>query len=395
MKRGLAALLVCLLALTAGSAMADKTGYTLPAIDMCTLQNNPDRTPTVYEDAALHDAIPGQSPVTGLPWTGDYLPMLVQIGNEVGTVKVNGHNVKTAGVGKYAPWGLQYADIVYEQMLVPTGTTRLTALFSDCFAQDQPSAGVGPVRSCRNGPLLLRAQWQAGLVYRGGFAGFCWEQLLQTANTLTPGTLIDTHRNAYRSMTQLVRGKKAPYNLSVDLIQMREGLRGVLTSTPHPFLFKDEPNSGGTYAPARAIHLDWGYTGSISHFLYDENEHAYQRYSGPGMKASRWALFAAFALPDDTAEESKTPLLFANLIVQRMTYEREADSKVRLNLQTVGHGNADIFIDGLYIPGYWVCAAADAPTVFYDDRGQELRLNRGKTFIAQFPIEALCTYTAE
>ena len=130
MKRGLTALLVCLLALTAGSAMADKTGYTLPAIDMCTLQNNPDRTPTVHEDAALHDAIPGQSPVTGLPWTGDYLPMLVQIGNEVGTVKVNGHNVKTAGVGKYAPWGLQYADIVYVCDFSSSSLIRSNFLFT-------------------------------------------------------------------------------------------------------------------------------------------------------------------------------------------------------------------------------------------------------------------------
>lgn len=395
MKRGLAILLAGLLVCGGGSALALKEGYTLSTLSMSVLQSSPDRTPATQAETVIHDAIPGQSPVTGLPWTGDYLPMLVQIDNSVGTIKVNGHNVKTAGVGKYAPWGIQYADIIYEEMLVSTGATRFAALFNDCFAQGQPSAGVGPVRSCRNGPLMLRAQWQAGLVYRGGFAGFQWEQLQQIANAVAPGTLIDTHRNKYHSMTQLVRGKRVPYNLSVDLIQMRETLRGVLTSTPHPFLFKDEPYSGGTYAPAHTIHLDWGDQSNISHFLYDESTNAYLRYSGPGTKASRWALFAAFTLPVDTSENSKAPLPFANLIVQRMTYEQEDGSKIRLNLQTVGHGNADIFIDGLYIPGYWVCTAADAPTVFYDDRGEELRLNRGKTFIAQFPNEALCTYTVE
>ena len=58
MKRVLAVWLVCLLALTASSAMADKQGYTLPDIDMCTLQNRLDRTPAVREDAATTASAP-------------------------------------------------------------------------------------------------------------------------------------------------------------------------------------------------------------------------------------------------------------------------------------------------------------------------------------------------
>ena len=36
-----------------------------------------------------------------------------------------------------------------------------------------------------------------------------------------------------------------------------------------------------------------------------------------------------------------------------------------------------------------------SPTVFFDDKGNELQLNRGKTFIAHFPAERLLTYTAK
>jgi len=395
MKRGLAGLMAGLLMLLAGSGMAEKTEYTFTVKGGTVLQNDADRAMTPGEAAAAREAVPGESPVTGLPWTGAYLPMLVQIDNSMATVKINGRNVKTSGVGKYAPWGLQYADVIYEEMMSATGSTRFTALFSDCFAQGQPAEGVGPVRSCRNGPLMLRAQWQAGLVFQGGFAGFQWSQLLGIANVVAPEALIDTRSGNTAGMRRRIAGKKSPANLSVDLVQMREGLMGKVTSTPHPFLFKDERTAGGAYAAAAAIHLDWGNEASIAHFLYDESENAYRRYCGPGTKPAKWALFAAFTVPEDKDEADQTPLGFANVIVQRVTYTREDNSKVRLNLQTVGTGNADIFIDGVYIPGYWVCAAPDAPTVFYDDQGAELRLNRGKTYIAQFPGEALCVFEAE
>ena len=32
---------------------------------------------------------------------------------------------------------------------------------------------------------------------------------------------------------------------------------------------------------------------------------------------------------------------------------------------------------------------------FLDDKGEEIILTRGKTYIAQMPVEALCTYTEE
>ena len=64
-------------------------------------------------------------------------------------------------------------------------------------------------------------------------------------------------------------------------------------------------------------------------------------------------------------------------------------------MQAIGQGNADIFIDGKYIPGYWVRSDLDSHTVYYDDQGNELQCNRGKTFIALLPNEARCTFTAD
>ena len=76
-----------------------------------------------------------------------------------------------------------------------------------------------------------------------------------------------------------------------------------------------------------------------------------------------------------------------------MPYEYTNNSKIMPVMQSVGKGNADIFIGGRYIPGYWVRESIDGPTVFYDDQGKELQFTRGKTYIANMPPEALCTFT--
>ena len=62
-------------------------------------------------------------------------------------------------------------------------------------------------------------------------------------------------------------------------------------------------------------------------------------------------------------------------------------------MQSVGQGNADIFIGGRYIPGYWVRESIESPTIFLDDKGNEIQLTPGKTFIAHFPPESLLTYS--
>lgn len=89
---------------------------------------------------------------------------------------------------------------------------------------------------------------------------------------------------------------------------------------------------------------------------------------------------------------------FSNVIVQRVPYEFANGSYDMPQMQsaftdgTVAKGNADIFIGGRYIPGYWVRESVSSPTVYFDNKGNEIQLTRGKTFIADFPPEALLTY---
>ena len=402
MKKLLLALMIAALLCPAAAAEAkSKADYTLPTKGRTVLQNIPDRDIAVQAAAEARDTVAGESPVTGLPWEGTYLPMLAQIGNLTDTVKVNGRDVKASGIGKNTPWGLQYADIVYEEMATDSGSTRFTALFSDCFAQGQPADGIGPLRSCRIGALYLREEWQSGLVYGGGFAGtFGWRdqttaQFLSDHKLLEQGVLFNTLTAKYHRLGYRVKSVKAPNNFNIDLIALRNLIPDTYVSTPHPFLFSDGGYYADGYEAAGTVNLDWGYKYNISHFVYDEAANAYVRYCGAGMNADKWAPFTAFASAQDRSEENRQQLSFANVIIQRVSYEYEGGSGARLNTESVGRGNADIFIDGVYIPGYWVRASLSEPTVFYDDQGNELRLNRGKTFIAHFPAERLCTFGDE
>ena len=173
MKRILSMLLIAVLALTAVPALAANdagTNYTLSTEGVVVLQDIADRNITPAAGALdVNPVIEGRSPTTGMPVSGDslYMPMLVQISNPEGSVKVDGKNVTAAGIGQRAPWGGQYADIVYEGILYRSGQTRITFLFNDSFAEGLPLS-VGPVRSARIGHVLLREEWQGGIVYAGG-----------------------------------------------------------------------------------------------------------------------------------------------------------------------------------------------------------------------------------
>ena len=100
-----------------------------------------------------------------------------------------------------------------------------------------------------------------------------------------------------------------------------------------------------------------------------------------------------FAEAEDRSEENQEQMSFSNVIIQRVGYEYTNNSKIMPVMQSVGKGNADIFIGGRYIPGYWVRESIESPTIFLDDKGNEIQLTPGKTFIAHFPPESLLTYS--
>ncbi len=361
--------------------------YTIP-LDGTVLQNTPDRDITPKTPPVRNPIIAGESPTTGLSWIGFYLPMLAQHSNGVGSVKVNGKTVKAAGVGPRAPWGGQYADIVYEGILYRTGATRMTFVFSDSLDEGFPTS-FGPVRSARTGHVSLRQEWQGGIVFRGGpkREENNISEMFAELGASEQGVVFDLETNLTKEFSQRVKGLKNPENLSGNIVGLRSLIPTNYASQPRAFLFADvNPYTEG-YDFAYKINLDWGTETYVSHFVYNEMENLYYRYSVD-------APWVSHVSAEDLNDKDAIPLTFANVIIQRVEYSYTENNKIMPNMQSVGKGNADIFIGGRYIPGYWVRESQDDPTVYYDDQGNEIQLTRGKTFIAQMPPDCLLTFSA-
>ncbi|MCE5344298.1 MAG: DUF3048 domain-containing protein [Eubacteriales bacterium] len=390
MKKIIGIILVLLLfSSVALPAIAAENTYTLP-LEGTVLQNIADRKIKNLTPADRNPIIAGESPTTGLEWSGVYLPMLVQISNPQGSVKYNGTTIKSAGVGNRAPWGGQYADIVYEGILYRTGETRISFLFSDSLDEGFPTS-VGPVRSARIGHVLLREEWQSGLIYAGGpredennIA-----TMFKELGASDKGVLFDLLTNKWNDYRQRVKGLKNPDNVDVNVVGLRDTIPTNYAASAHAFLFTDTSPYVDGYDLAYNINLDWGHEKWTSHFVYDENENLYYRYSGDAPYMTYLSATEAGSVND----ENSIWMSFSNVVIQRVGYEYTNNSKIMPVMQSVGKGNADIFIGGRYIPGYWVRESVEDPTVYYDDQGNELQFTRGKTFIADFPPESLLTFT--
>ena len=68
-----------------------------------------------------------------------------------------------------------------------------------------------------------------------------------------------------------VEGVKAPSNFNADIIGLRALIPASFVCAPRPFLFADESPYGNGYDIARTVHLDWGASSTLSHFVYDES----------------------------------------------------------------------------------------------------------------------------
>ncbi len=299
---------------------------------------------------ANNPVIEGENQLTGLPADAPYIPVLVNIDNVQGA---------------WPQWGIADADIIYELPIHGLGLTRLMAL----FAYQHPKA-VGPVRSGRVLHAEIREEWDAAWVYFGvqTRTGSNVNDYLRKHGVRNKpvNLLFDGTGNRYDQFFSSMKGYVNPHNHSIDLTKVVQEV-SAYSFPQRPFLFTDELPAAGV--DARRIDLKHGADmGSYSnaYFIYDEQTNQYTRYRNN-------KLYVDGNQPD-------AGLTFANLIVQWTELKFNGKASAPL-LKEVGEGNADIFTGGRYIAGYWVRESVSSRTIFYDDKGEEIRLQRGKTFI--------------
>ena len=302
----------------------------------------------------------------GLAVTGRYMPMLVQIGNDSG------------GVGDRAPWGISYADIIYETPLTRNEATRMTAVFSDLIPDS-----VGYVRSARVGHAWIREEWDGGFLYYGQqeVSGSDVKAEFRATGATGKGVLFSgtAGGTAWKHLYTARKRLKSPYNMDANVAAMSEMIPEEHVPVNHTFRFTDKVPEGDR---ARYVYVNWGDGASnyASRLVYREEWDGYIR--NVGQDRSVW-------YADRDAAEGA--VAFANVIVQFTRVKYNHNSKLEPIVYVIGEdgapaeGNADFFMAGVHVQGYWRRDAMNSRTVYYGPDGNEIELQRGRTLIIIFP----------
>ena len=275
-------------------------------------------------------------------------------------------NTKTA-----AQYGLSRADVLYE-CNVEGSITRLMALFQDWSDFDR----LGNVRSCRDYYIYWSFEWDAFYIHYGG--PFYIDDVINRPDTEDIDGLSSSNfwratdasnstDNAYVDTDGILADvNKLGYQLSY-----RDGYSD---DQHYKFAPANEPNTLEQYSDAitaNKIDMSPTYPVTNCYFIYNEETGLYDRYQhlsgdsdGPHI---------------DKANGKQ--LAFKNILIQN-TYYEVRDEKGYLAFQchdTTRDGW--FFTNGKGIHVNWEKTSDYGATRYYDDAGNEIELNTGKTMV--------------
>lgn len=308
-----------------------------------------------------HTAAEGVSPLTGLSVPDEpYTPIMLVLG----------------GAPEAFPfWGISEASLLFQVPSMGGGDTKLMALFGDSYPEK-----AGGARSSRMTMLPLANAFDAAFVCAGcppmGTATMTdVEHYLDLWGYVERGTYFNLLGTAPKERRN---DRTEPHNLSAKVKEIHETLvkQGV-SFEKRPFFFAEHPLEYGD----EAARLTMTYFGNETR-LAERNERTESSCSFTYQEGTGYTRTSASGLNID--EATGEPLTFANVIVVWVDYDSEIigdNTYLCLKDQMVGSGQADIFQNGKHITGAWAHTDRKARLVFLSDRGTELRLQPGKTFV--------------
>lgn len=268
-------------------------------------------------------------------------------------------------------FGLSDASILYE-CNVEGSMTRLMAVFDDWSDMEK----LGNIRSCRDYYVYWAFEWDAIYLHYGG--PFYIDEIIgredtQNINCINydSATFRDTAKNSTdNAFTSTDRIKQAMehYNYSSTY---REGYAD---ETHYQFSSDNNPNLLTQYSDAidaAKVDMSPAYPVTNCYFIYNEETGLYDRYQnlsggsdGPHVDLG-----------------SGEQLAFKNILIQN-TYFEVRDQKGYLAFQA--HDTTRdgwFFTNGKGIHVTWEKTTDYGATRYYDDDGNEIQLNTGKTMV--------------
>lgn len=271
-------------------------------------------------------------------------------------------------------WGVSDADWIAQVPLRRDGATRLVAVYGSKYP-DQ----AGGVRSARMTTFSVATLFTAVLAcgswppnWHDSVNVESWIDKWDYNKPIRYFNLLG--RNAPKERVNFL---EEPWNLSAHVAEMHQSLaertvkkKKTLKFEKRFFLFSDEPASGDDAASVRmrffgSEETETEDTNSACTFTWTEGE-GYRRDSKTGPYSDRY-----------TGEV----LQFANVIVMRTPLEWEEINYPFYHEQLKGCGQVDVFQNGKHITGAWYRKNRLSRLVLLDEAGQEIPLQRGRTFL--------------
>ena len=271
-------------------------------------------------------------------------------------------------------YNLSKASVVYEAN-VEARMTRMMAVFEDWQDLEQ----TGNIRSLRSYYAYWAFEWDAFIVHVGG--PFFINDLLAEPDTQNINEMLGSDSSGFFRTSD----RKAPHNVYTSGIRLLNSInkkgfsleyRGLTEETHYRFTSKAEPNTltqyGDQAQSAYYIDMSGCYPLTRCYFEYNESDGLYYRSQhlsgdtdGPHIDAA-------------TGQQ----LSFKNIIVQNTKYEEMDLDEGYLIFQC-----HDTTMDGWYFTNgkgihvTWEKTSDYNATRYYDDNGDEITLNTGKTMV--------------
>ena len=260
-------------------------------------------------------------------------------------------------------WGIGQADIVYEA-LVEGGLTRLLGIGQN-FHGDK----IGSVRSARHYFVSILEEYDAIYIHYGK-TKYATNKMNKLGTDHMDGTMGIGTVVYYRD-----KNIKAPHNAFTSLERIQEGIKKQKFRTEleegYDEHFKFYDNDTDLTSGTEANKINIRFSGAAQpYFEYNSQDKLYYRFQyGEAHKDSL------------TGEQ----LSYKNVIVQFVKeWNIDKNGYQTMDLENA-QGEGYYFTNGKMVPITWKKNEAKNWMRYYNENGEELTINPGKTFIILFP----------
>ena len=266
--------------------------------------------------------------------------------------------------------GLSGDNVVFEAV-AEGGITRFNVLFQE----DQPTL-IGPVRSLRAYYLEWSTGFDAAQAHVGGSSealnmignGSYALDIDETASTFPIWRVKDRYvpHNAYTDGASLIKFQSQKGKNSSEFTGWnRQDGQQIKPLQNEEITDENSEPTIDTNVYANSIILPVSSGQFLVSYEYNAESNSYDRYQG------------GIAHNDREKGQISPDVVIAMMVNFRPTY----DAKAHNDITTIGKGTAYFFQNGIVEKGTWHKDTAKSNIVFTTDEGENIKLNRGQTWI--------------